>query len=189
MVDRPNLSNSEIYGLMQSMNPKNRLALCWVLILIWLTPVFLGQIFIMPSSGPQVDGVVEVLADGTVVVKYAGPRIGFPLRFVEITEYSNGDTTREYHVTRGILNAVLVIFNLIGIVVVIQKSSWQFSIRALMLSTAVLALLIVLAESSNFSSDFVLKAAYFTPLIIGGIIALLNLPLRSHREDAIARTF
>lgn len=184
MVDRPELFNPEVYWLMQSMNPKNWSALCWGLILFWLIPVFLGQISIRPSYGPQADGVVEVLADGTVVVKYAGPRIGFPLRFVEITEYSNGDTTRKYHLGRGLLNAVLVSLNLIGIVVVIQKSSWQFSIRALMLSTAVLALLIVLAESSNFSSDFVLKAAYFTPLIIAGIIGLLNLPLRSRRKNA-----
>ena len=157
--------------------------------MLWLIPVFWGHLNFIKDNIPQADGVVEILADGSVVVKYPGAIVGFPLRSIEITEYSNGEETREYDVWRCVLNVVLVSLNLIGIVVVIQKSSWQFSIRALMLSTAVLALLIVLAESSNFSSDFVLKAAYFTPLIIGGIIALLNLPLRSHREDAIARTF
>lgn len=171
------------------MNPKNWSSFCWGLILLWLIPVFWGHLNFIKDNIPQADGVVEILADGSVVVKYPGAIVGFPLRSIEITEYSNGEETREYDVWRCVLNVVLVSLNLIGIVVVIQKSSWQFSIRALMLSTAVLALLIVLAESSNFRSDFFLKAAYFTPLIIGGIIALLNLPLRSHREDAIARTF
>ena len=171
------------------MNPKNWSSFCWGLILLWLIPVFWGHLNFIKDNIPQADGVVEILADGSVVVKYPGAIVGFPLRSIEITEYSNGEETREYDVWRCVLNVVLVSLNLIGIVVVIQKSSWQFSIRALMLSTAVLALLMFLAESSNFRSDFFLKAAYFTRRIIGGIIALLNLPLRSHREDAIARTF
>lgn len=165
------------------MNPKDWSSLCWGVILLWLIPVFWGHLNFIHDNAPQADGVVEILADGSAVVKYAGRQVGFPLRSIKINEYSNGDKTREYDVWRCVLNVVLVSLNLIGIVVVIQKSSWQFSIRALMLSTAVLALLMFLAESSNFRSDFFLKAAYFTPLIIGGIIGLLNLRLRSHQKD------
>ncbi len=167
-----------VMSLIQRINPKNWSVLCWLLIAIWLIPVFWGRLPTTSEKIPQSDGVSKLLADGTRVVMYPGSRFGFPLSFIEITEYSNGDRTFKYDLGRGVLNLVLVCFNLVGIVIAVQKSSWQFSIRALMLSMAILALLIVWAESANFSSGFVVKAVYFTPLIIGGVITLTNSRVR-----------
>ena len=122
------------------MNNKNRHVLCGVLILIWLIPFCLGLVFSYQElggwEGVQSDGVVVRSANGEIRIAYPGGYAGFPVRFIEITDFSNGDRVREYDLRRGLLNAALVGFNLIGIVVAVQKSSWQFSIHIVVLFPA-----------------------------------------------------
>ena len=125
-------------------------------------------------EGVQSDGVVVRSANGEIRIAYPGGYAGFPVRFIKITDFSNGERVREYDLRRGLLNAALVGFNLIGIVVAVQKSSWQFSIRLLMLSTAVFAVLILWAQSANFNFLFFVRVAYFLPLIVGGMTLLLG---------------
>ena len=160
------------------MNNKNRHVLCGVLILIWLIPFCLGLVFSYQElggwEGVQSDGVVVRSANGEIRIAYPGGYAGFPVRFIKITDFSNGDRVREYDLRRGLLNAALVGFNLIGIVVAVQKTSWQFSIRLLMLSTAVFAVLILWAQSANFNFLFFVRVAYFLPLIVGGMTLLLG---------------
>jgi len=166
----------------QKLNPRNWSILCWVLIAIWLIPVFTGHLSLKRSI--EADGMVITLPDGTFVVEYPGKRFGFPLHFMEFSDFSNGDRTRKYDLGRVALNFTLVGLTLAGIVVVVHNSSWQVSIRALMLSTAVLGLLIVLAQAVDSFTPFVIKVTYFIPLIIGGMIVILNLQFRTSRKKA-----
>lgn len=161
------------------MNPKNWSTLCWALLAIWLTPFLFGRMpfiegRVSADQDSQVDGVVKRLADGTEVVMYVGGQAGFPFHFVEMTRYSNGETTRRYSLGKGVLNLVLVGFTLAGIVVVVQQSSSQFSIRTLMLLTAGFTGLVLLGKSSQLSFASIMKVAYFTPLIAGSMMLVLK---------------
>lgn len=172
---------------MKKMNSKNRRVLSGVLISLWLVPVCLGWFYsnrvLLRWNVVPVDGVVVGSANGEVLIAYAAGQGGFPLRFIEFTDFSNGDRARKYDLRRGILNLVLVGLNLIGIVVAIQKPSWQFSIRLLMLLTVVFAVLIVCAQSANFTFLFFVRVAYFLPLIVGGMILLLGSRDGSKRQE------
>ncbi|MDB4564674.1 hypothetical protein N9099_01915, partial [Mariniblastus sp.] len=55
------------------------------------------------------------------------------------------------------------------------KLTLQYSIRTLLLLTAGFAALIILHQSTKFSSSKLFMGAYFTPLFAGGIVALLKL--------------
>lgn len=169
----------------QKLHPRNWSILCWVLIAIWLIPVFTGQLPFYGYRGKQIelDGVVKTLPNGTVVVAYPGKRFGFPLHFMEFSDFSNGERTRKYDLARVAVNFILVGLTLAGIVLVVHNSSWQVSIRALMLSTAVLGLLLVLAQSADSITPFVIKVAYFMPLIFGGMIVILNLQFGINRKQ------
>jgi hypothetical protein len=166
--------------------PKNLPVSVWVLILFWLIPVCLGRIPINMKPYVESDGVVKVAADGTMVVVYPERRVGFPLRFVEITDYSSGLSTRKYNLGMCVLNILLVGLTLAGIVVLVPKLTLQYSIRTLLLLTAGFAALIILHQSTKFSSSKLFIGVYFTPLFAGGIVAFLK--LRSYLFGKIGKS-
>lgn len=148
--------------------------MCWVLILIWFIPVLFGRIPVNVVVYVESDGVVEVAADGSKVVRYPGRPFGFPLTFMEITDYSNGISTRKYGFGKCFLNLLLVGFTVVGIVIVVPKLTLRYSIRTLFLLTAGMAAGIFFTQSLNFSFKNFLMGVYFTPLIAGVIVATLN---------------
>lgn len=168
------------------MNPKNWSVLCWGLLALWLVPFFFGSIPF--NAAPVPDGVVKQLAGGTDVVVYNGWRVGWPLPFVEISRINaNGAKVREYDPVIGLLNLVLVLATLAGIVVVVQTWFGQFSIRALMLSIAGLAVLIILTQAmfsgaSHNLRTAILMTVYFSPLVAGIITMILKRHEDSTRE-------
>ena len=113
--------------------------MCWVLILIWFIPVLFGRIPVYDEAYIECDGVVEVAADGSMVVRYPGRQFGFPLTFMEITNYSNGISTRKYGLGKCFLNLLLVGFTVVGIVILVPKLTLRYSIRSWFLLTAGMA--------------------------------------------------
>ena len=109
-----------------------------------------------------------------MVVRYPGRPFGFPLTFMEITDYSNGISTRIYGFGAAFLNLLLVGFTVFGIVIVVPKLTLRYSIQSLFLLTAGMAVVIFFIQSPNISFRNLLMGAYFTPLFAGVTVAVLN---------------
>ena len=170
-----NLNWKQTYLKMNSNHFRKKVSLVrWVLILIWFIPVLHGRIPVYDESYVEVDGIVEVAADGTMVVRYPARPFGFPFKFMEITDYSNGISTRKYILGRCFLNILLVGFTVAGIVVVDPKLSLRYSIRSWFLLTAGMAVVILIIQSPNITFRTFLKLMYFIPLFAVAIVAVLN---------------
>lgn len=154
---------------MSFLNPKKWNVACWLLLLLWL---FVSASMNAPFEPKLTDWEsIGVLPDGSRFAVYdAEFLIGWPFEYCRIATNGSGPSTRTYNPGNAILNIVFVASTLISLIYAVQHWMPQFSIRTMMVGTAVVASLIAIGQAIFLSESYSLMlgftmSVYFSPVV------------------------
>ena len=173
------------------LNIKKWNAICWLLVLAWLVPSIVINIpsvaleFAPPP--PEVSG--PMTGGGAIMVVSTDFPIGWPFTYLDVRMLSSKRNISTYHPAFVVLNSALIILTTFCLIYSVQTLLPRFSILAVMILTALIALLLtyigsVVSNNTLDKNTGYLLAIYFFPIYLA-IIAFIF--CRSKTDAWIAR--
>ena len=153
------------------LNIKKWNAICWLLVLAWFVPSIAINIpSVALEFAPQPPEVSGPLAAGGVfmVVSTDFP-IGWPFKYLDVRMLSSKKNINTYHPAFVVLNSVLIILTTFCLIYSVQTLIPRFSILAVMILTALIALILtyigyVVSNNTVEKHTGYLLAIYFLPI-------------------------